>query len=174
MSVLKERRSTRAFSSRPLEPQTLSNLLWAAFGVNRPENGHRTAPSARDFREIDVYAASSEGVYRYDPEAHALERSRIGDIRAATGVQDFVASAPMNLVYVADFARVEAGSQAEKEFFAAADAGFIAQNVYLYCASAGLATVVRGLIDRRALAKQMALRPQQRIILAQSVGHPAD
>lgn len=173
MQALKERHSAREFSTEALPPQVLSNLLWAAAGVNRPESGKRTAPSARDWREIDVYVATVEGMYRYDAKAHALQLIVARDVRALTGVQDFVATAPLNLVYVASLDRMEDASAEQKEFYAAADAGFIAQNVYLYCASENLAVVVRGSIDRDALAKALGLAPHQRIILAQTVGYPA-
>ena len=173
MQALKERHSTREISPDPLAPQVLSDLLWAATGVNRPESGKRTAPSARDWREIDVYVATAEGVYRYDPSAHALRRVVAGDLRALTGTQDFVARAPVNLVYVASLARMTDAGAEQKRLYAATDTGFIAQNVYLYCASAGLATVVRGSVDRETLAAALGLAGDQRIILAQSVGYPA-
>jgi len=173
LQALKERHSTREFSAKTLPRQVLSNLLWAAAGVNRPASGQRTVPSARDWREIDVYVATAEGMYRYDARANALQPVVARDLRALTGVQDFVATAPVNLVYVADFNRMEGAAAEQKEFYAATDAGFIAQNVYLYCASENLATVVRGSVDRDALAKAMGLAPSQRIILAQTVGYPA-
>jgi SagB-type dehydrogenase family enzyme len=173
MQALKARHSTREFGSRALPPQLLSNLLWAANGVNRPDSGKRTAPSARDWREIDVLVATADGAFRYDPPTHTLKRVVAGDIRSLTGVQDFVATAPMNLVYVADLDRMADAGAEQKARFSAADAGFIAQNVYLFCASAGLATVVRGLFDHAELAKALGLGSHQRIILAQSVGYPA-
>lgn len=173
MQALRERHSTREFSAKALPRQVLSNLLWAAAGVNRPASGQRTAPSARDWREIDVYVATAEGMYRYDAATHALTPVVARDLRAAAGMQDFVATAPVNLIYVADFDRMEGAAAEQKEFYAATDAGFIAQNVYLYCASENLATVVRGSVDRDALAKAMGLASHQRIILAQTVGYPA-
>ncbi|MDO9008181.1 MAG: SagB/ThcOx family dehydrogenase [Thiobacillus sp.] len=173
MQALKARHSTREFASKPLPSQVLSNLLWAASGVNRPESGQRTAPSAHDWREIDVYVATAEGAYRYDPSTHTLQRVVAGDIRKLTGVQDFVARAPLNLVYVADLERMSGASAEDKAFYSATDTGFIAQNVYLYCASAGLAVVVRGLVEREALGAALGLGKHQRIILSQSVGYPA-
>jgi len=173
MQALKERHSTREFSAKALPRQLLANLLWAAAGVNRPASGQRTAPSARDWREIDVYVATAEGMYRYDATAHALAPVVARDLRAAAGMQDFVATAPVNLIYVADFDRMEGATAEQKEFYAATDAGFIAQNVYLFCASENLATVVRGSVDRDALAKAMGLASHRRIILAQTVGYPA-
>ncbi|KPJ88754.1 MAG: nitroreductase [Gammaproteobacteria bacterium SG8_11] len=173
MQALKERHTTREFSSKALSKQDLSNLLWAAGGVNRPASGKRTAPSARDWREIDIYVTLREGVYRYDANNHALLLVRNEDLRAATGLQDFVAQAPVNLVYVADLNRMEGASPENKTLYIGADTGFIAQNVYLFCASEGLATVVRGSVDREALAKLLGLGKHQQISLAQTVGYPA-
>ena len=172
MQALKQRHSTRELSARALPPQVLSDLLWAASGVNRPGTGQRTAPTARDWREIDVYVAMADGTYRFEPDAHALRRVLPQDVRALTGIQDFVAQAPVNLVYVADLDRMGDTTAEHRLLYSATDAGFIAQNVYLYCASAGLATVVRGSIDREALGVVLGLRPGQRVILAQSIGYP--
>lgn len=172
MQALKERKSSREFSSRPLPAQVLSNLLWAAFGVNRPD-GRRTAPSASNLQEIDIYVALAEGLYLFDAKAHRLNPVLAEDLRAATGTQAFVAQAPVNLVYVADYARMGNRPEQTKTVYSWADTGFIAQNVYLFCASEGLATVVRASIDRERLAAQMKLRPEQRIVLAQSVGYPS-
>jgi len=171
MQVLNDRSSTRTFSPEKLPAQVVSNLLWAAFGVNRPDSGKRTAPSARNWQEIDIYVATADGLYVYDAKAHQLNPVLRDDVRAQTGTQSYVKDAPLNLVYVADLAKTGSGS-AERDMYVAADAGFIAQNVYLFCASEGLATVVRGSIDRIALSKVMRLRPDQRIILAQTVGYP--
>ncbi len=173
MQALKERRSTREFADRPLPRQVLSNLLWAANGVNRPETGKRTAPSARDWREIDIYLVMAEGAYRYDAGTHTLKRVAGGDLRKHTGVQDFVATAPINLVYAADHDRMSGAGADQKALYSATDTGFIAQNVYLFCASAGLATVVRGSVDREALSAALGLGRNRKIILAQSVGYPA-
>jgi len=150
----------------------LSNLLWAAFGVNRPDSGKRTAPSARNQQEIDIYVALPEGLYVYDAKAHRLNLVVAEDVRGATGGQDFVKQAPLNLVYVADFTKTGNASAEDRIFYAGVDTGFIAQNVYLFCTSEGLATVVRGGLDRPALAKLMKLRPDQRITVAQTVGYP--
>ena len=147
-------------------------MLWAAFGVNRPDSGKRTAPSAMNWQEIDIYVATVDGLYLYDAKRHALKPVLAEDIRALTGGQPFVREAPVNLVYVADFSRMGKAKADDKLFYSAADTGFISQNVYLYCASEGLATVVRGSIDRPDLAKVMRLRPDQRVVLAQSVGYP--
>lgn len=172
MQVLQDRSSSREFSTEKLPLQVLSNMLWAAFGVNRQDSGKRTAPSASNRQEIDIYVATADGLYLYDAKAHTLKPVLAEDIRAATGRQPFVQEAPVNLVYVADFARMGETTAEDKVFYSAANTGFIGQNVYLYCASEGLATVVRGLVDRPALAKVMRLRPDQKVILAQSVGYP--
>ena len=172
MQALQARHTSREFAERALEPQQLANLLWAAAGVNRPASGKRTAPSARDWREIDIYVALADGTYIYDANEHVLRRVSTRDMRALTGKQEFVAAAPLNLVYIADLQRMEGAGSEDKDRYAAADTGFIAQNVYLYCASAGLNTVVRGLVDREALDVALKLTSQQRIILAQMVGYP--
>ena len=172
MQALHWRRSTREFSSRPLTPDVLSTLLWSAFGVNRPNSGGRTAPSAHNWQEIEVFVALPDGTYRYDAREHVLRLVAANDLRAATGVQEFVATAPVNLVYVADFGKMGDASAEDRTFYASADAGFVAQNVYLYCATAELACVVRGLVDRRKLAPALQLRIDQRIVLAQTVGYP--
>jgi len=170
--ALQARHSSRAFAPQPLTLEELGALLWGAFGINRQEGPRRTAPSAHNWQEIDVYAVTAAGTYRYEPQGHRLLRVSDADLRAHTGVQDFVADAPLNLVYVADFARMEGASSDEKQFLAGCDSGCIAQNVYLCCATMGLACVVRGLIDRARLAGALGLRPQQRVTLAQSVGRP--
>lgn len=172
MQALKERKSSRNFSSEILPPQVMANLLWAAFGINRPETGHRTAPSAMNQQEIDIYVTLANGLYRYDARANALQPVLAGDIRAVTGQQDFVKDAPLNLVYVADYARMSKAPVEDKLVWAGVGAGCISQNVYLFCASEGLATVVRGSFDKPALAKAMKLRYDQTIILTQTVGYP--
>jgi len=171
MQVLKDRKSTREFGPGTLSPQTLSNLLWAAFGINRPD-GRRTAPSAMNWQEVSIYVATPEGVYIYDAKDNALNPVLAGDFRAAMGTQSYVKDAAVNLAYVSDLSKTDNAASSEAELYSAADVGFIAQNVYLYCASEGLATVVRAGIDKPALAKALNLQPQQKIILAQSVGYP--
>jgi SagB-type dehydrogenase family enzyme len=172
MQVLKERSSSRSFSKEKLPLQLISDLLWAAFGVNRPETEKRTAPSAMNWQEIDIYVAMSDGLYLYDAKAHMLKPIVSEDIRAITGHQEFVKDVPVNLIYVADYSRMGTAAKEEKDLYSATDTGFISQNVYLYCASERLATVVRGSVDRQALARVMKLRSDQKVILAQSVGYP--
>lgn len=170
MQALKERKSNRAFSNKELPQQVLSDLLWAAFGINRPDLGMRTAPSAHNMQEIDIFVAMHKGLYLYEPKQHTLKLVVTGDIRGVTGKQEFVAVAPVNLIYVADYSKmVKVGN--EKDFYSTIDTGFIAQNVYLYCASEGLATVTRGWVDKEALGKAMNLHPDQKIVLTQTVGY---
>jgi len=171
MQALAERHSTREFDAAKLSPQVLSNLLWAAAGINRTD-GRRTAPSANNHQEIDVYVATADGLFLYEPKEQRLRTILTEDIRGLTGTQDFVKSAPLNLVYVADYARMGSGSAESRLLFSGAAAGFISQNAYLFCASEGLATVVRASFDGPALAKAMKLRPDQHIVLSQTVGYP--
>jgi nitroreductase len=171
MQCLKLRQSSREFSPEKLPLPVLSNLLWAAYGINRPESGKRTVPSAVNWQNIDLYVATADGLFLYEAEEHALLQVLDQDIRALTGTQDFVKIAPVNLIYVGDYARIPRGTDEDKRFYSAAHTGFISQNVYLFCASEGLATVVRAMINREELAKAMKLRPEQHIMLAQSVGY---
>lgn len=174
MEVLRQRKSSREFSTRQLSIYKLSRLLWCAFGINREEGSLRTAPSAKDAQEIDIYVALASGLYRFDPQQLLLQPVLADDIRADTGSQDFVGGAPVNLIYVANLDRMSAASRVEQKFYAALDTGFISQNVYLFCAAEGLATVARGWVDRPVLAKRMGLGPAQRIVLAQTVGYPRE
>ena len=174
MLALKERQTGRVFSPKELTPQVLSDMLWAANGINRPDSGRRTAPSAMNMQEIDIYVAKSDGLYLYDAKANTLIPILAGDIRAATGKQPFVKDAPVNLIFVADLSKMNQLQAADADFYSATDTGFISENVYLFCASSGLTTVVRGMVDRPALAKAMKLRSDQKIILAQTVGYPKD
>jgi nitroreductase len=171
INALKLRHSTREFSDRPLPPQTLSDLLWAAFGINRPD-GFRTAPCARYIIAIDIYLAMTEGVWIYEPKAHALLPHLAGDIRAETGIQDFVKTAPLNLVYVAHGERLLDTPPEERRLLTSVDTGFIGQNVYLFCASEGLVTVFRGSVDHSKLKRTLKLPHQQFVTFAQTVGYP--
>ena len=170
MQVLQERQSLRSYSSKKLPLQVLSNLLWAAWGVNRPESGKRTAPSAANFQEIDIYVALEEGLYLYNAHDHILMPVMPKDIRAETGLQDFVKDVPVNLIFVADYARMRKTTEGNL-MLSAVNTGYISQNVYLFCASEGLATVARGMVDRESLAKLMNLRPDQKVTFTQSVGY---
>jgi len=172
MQVLKDRKSMREFSPKELPLQVISDMLWAACGINRPDSGHRTAPTAMNMQEIDIYVAKADGLYLFDAKANMLMPVLAEDIRALTGKQPFVKDAPINLIYVADLSKMSKLSAENIDFYSAADTGFISENVYLFCASSGLATVIRGMIDKPALAKAMKLGPDQKIILAQTVGYP--
>jgi len=172
MDCLKARHSGREFDTEKLPIQVLSDLLWAADGINRPEASKRTAPSANNVQNIDIYAVMADGVFLYDVKEHVLKKLLDEDLRAVTGSQDFVKIVPLNLVYVGDFAKITRGTVEDKRFYSGTHAGFISQNVYLYCASEGLATVVRGLVDREAVSKALKLRSDQYVTWAQSVGYP--
>ncbi|MGD9140064.1 MAG: SagB/ThcOx family dehydrogenase [bacterium] len=173
MEALKARSTQREYAPEDLPPQTLSDLLWAAFGINRPDSGKRTAPSAMNWQETEIYVALESGLYLYDPHNNVLKPVLAEDIRGATGMQPFVKDAPVNLVFVADLSKMGQASDEEKKVYSAADVGFISQNVYLFCASEGLATVVRGWFDRERLSEVMKLGPERHIVLTQTVGYPA-
>ncbi len=172
MQLLWKRKSSREFSSKPLPVEVLSSLLWAGFGINRPD-GKRTAPSAMNWQDVDIYVILSEGLYLYDAKANQLKSVVSEDLRGLAGTQPFVKEAPVNLIYVSDYAKMgEKTPNERKILYSGSHVGFISQNVYLYCASEGLATVVRAYVDAPALSKAMKLRSDQKIILAQSVGYP--
>jgi len=171
MEAFAQRHSSREFASEPLPLPLLSSLLWAAWGVNRSD-GNRTAPTALDCQEIDVYVALPSGAYLYDADAHALQLAATSDVRRVTGYQDFVDEAPLDLVYVVDHARMKLVPVGQRDRFASVAAGAIAQNVYLFAASAGLSTVLRAWIDRAAVADALGLGHHQRVLLSQTVGFP--
>jgi nitroreductase len=176
MEALNERLSTRTFTGDDLSVQQLSDLLWAAWGINRQAENKRTAPSSRNVQEIDVYVALRTGLYLYDAHNNLLKQIHNRDIRKLTGTQDFVGEAPVNLVYVADLTKrgLKEGEEIKDSDLLSswANSGFIAQNVYLWCASENLGCVVRAMITRDILAPEMELKSTQSIILAQSVGIP--
>ena len=169
MEALNARQTQRTFSTRPLSDQQLANLLWAAFGINRPD-GKRTAPSAFNMQEISIYAALPSGLYLYNAQQNVLTQLLKEDVREKTGKQPFVKIAPVSLIYVSDYERMKN----ESEFYSATDTGYISQNVYLFCASEGLHTVVLGSVDKAALQAAMKLKPTQHIMLTQPVGLPPE
>jgi nitroreductase len=171
MDALARRHSSREFAPDALPLALLSSLLWAAFGMNRADGG-RTAPSALDAQEIDVFVALPSGAYLYDAVAHELHLVAASDLRRVTGYQDFVDKAPMDLVYVADHARMRMVPVGSRESFSAVAAGAIAQNVYLFAAGNHLATVIRAWIDRAAIADALGLTHDQQVLLSQTVGYP--
>ena len=172
MYALKLRATSREFAPQALPLQTLANLLWAAWGINRPTSGKRTAPSAHDWQELDVYAVMATGAYLYDAAGSTLRPVAGGDLRALAGTQAFVKEAPLTLVFVADTARMKGAPADMQQTYAWADSAFLSENVYLFCASEGLATGVRAMIDRAPLAKALDLKPSQIITLGQCGGMP--
>lgn len=171
MEALNNRKSNRNLSGKELPEQVLSDLLWAAYGYNRPSEMKRTAPSAMNVQNISVYAALDKGLYLYDAKENILKLILKKDVRGETGQQNFVKDVPLNLVYIADLSSMKnMGNKAM--LFSYAHTGFISQNVYLFCASVGLGTVIRDTIDRNVLRKTMNLSDNQYIILCQSIGYP--
>jgi nitroreductase len=171
MQAIASRRSCREFANAELTLPMLANLLWAANGINRDDGG-RTAPSAMHAQEIDVYVALPAGAYLYNAPENALELVAGSDVRRVTGYQDFVDEAPLDLIYVADHGRMRLIPVGMREGFASAAAGAIAQNVYLFAAGNGLATVLRAWIDREAIAGALGLSHDQQVLLSQTVGFP--
>ena len=171
LQTLSERKSSRDFSAQELSVQTLSSLLWAANGISRPD-GRRTAPTGLNVQDIDVYVMLSSGVYLYDAKSNALLLINPGDHRKAAGKQSFTHTAPVNLFYVHDRTRGMKADEANTQRYAGIHAGAIMQNVYLFCAKENLATVARANIDYDVCAQALKLRPEQRVILGQTVGYP--
>lgn len=164
MQALNERKSTRSFQDKELSQQQLADLLWAANGFNRDDK--RTAPTANNRQELELYVALKSGLYFYDAKANVLKLIKKGDYRKDTGTQDYVADAPLNIVFVADM------EKASSERYAYTDCGFISQNIYLYCASEGLGAVVRGSFNKDELAQLLQLKAGRQVLLTQSVGYP--
>ncbi len=168
MEALAKRATGRSFdAARELSPQQLANLCWAAFGVNRPD-GRRTAPSASNKQENEIYLLLRQGAYVYDAAQHRLQPVVAEDLRGLAR-----SPAPVVIVYIADLAKRDSGTPEAKKQVACIDSGFISENVYLYCASEGLATGYRGGFDRAALTAKLSLRPTQELIAVQPVGYPA-
>ena len=175
MKALSLRKSTRGNfgPDTKLSMQQISNLLWAADGVNR-EHGYRTAPSAANWQNIDIYVTTADGYYLYDPINNALKVLGKEDVRKISGQQPFVTQAPVDLIYIADYEKASFGGRRMKdteEIWSYANTGCIAQNVYLWCASENLACIVRAMIDKDAVRKTLKLRPEQHVILAQTIAH---
>ena len=172
MNALSKRMSVRAYSPKMISIQELSDLLWAANGINRPD-GKRTAPSARNAQDIDVYVLTAEGAYLYNAQKNLLEPVVKGDLRGHIWAQqEFVAAAPVNIMLVSDLSRFPSGDDAQRASFAAMDAGIVSQNISLFCAAAGLATVPRALIDTQKMAEVLKLKESQRVIMNHPVGYP--
>lgn len=173
MEAFQNRKSQRSFSSKELSSQQISNLLWAAYGITRPE-GLRTVPAAKEWYEYDIYVIKADGWFLYEPKKHALMKMGNEDHRAIGGTQDFVKAAPVILVYIADFDRMTSTTDELRKFFSAVDVGYISQNVYLYCASEGLATIILGQVDKVKVKEVLKLRPNQQVILSQPVAYPGE
>ncbi len=171
LQALKERKSVRNYADKQLTLRDLSNLLWAADGISR-EDGRRTAPSSNNVQEFDIYVIREDGIYVYDPRNQELIPVVQGDYRKYAGVQGYVATAPINLIYVANTDKYQATDENTKLLLANLDVGFIAENVALFSASAGLASVPRASINKAELAQILKLRPEQKIIFGQTVGYP--
>ncbi|MBN1769553.1 MAG: SagB/ThcOx family dehydrogenase [Prolixibacteraceae bacterium] len=177
MKALALRRTKRKWLEKPLSEQEISNLLWAACGITQPETkrakSKRTVPSACNSQEINVYVVLENGLFLYNETLHQLEKIHSDDMRQDIGTQKMMRSAPLGLVYVADFSKMKSllfKSDQDKLITASADTGFISQNVYLYCAAAGLSTAVLGLVNRQKLHKTMKLNNNQRVMYSQVVG----
>ena len=172
MEALNERQSSRSYADKQLSKQQLSNILWAAFGINRPESGKRTAPTSHDVRDIEVYAVMKSGAFLYLPKQNALKKIVDKDIRNVTGKQEFVKSAALNLVYVSDFNKYDSDNEDALKMTAGTHCGFIGQNVYLYCASEGLNSVFRAWIDNDLIHEKLNLPEHKHVIYSQTVGFP--
>lgn len=173
-NALAARQTSREFVPAKLTPQLLSNILWAAYGINRPATGGRTAPSAHNWQAVSVYAVLEGGIYLYDPKDHRLRLVASGDHRPLAGTQDFVNTAPLNLVYVADLAKTkkaEGDTDMDIAEWLAVEAGAISQNVALVCAAEGLGSVVRAGVRREKFSEVTKLPANARIIIAQTVGY---
>jgi nitroreductase len=170
MEALSKRASVKNYDTTDISMQQLSNLLWASFGINRPD-GRRTAPSASNKQEIDIYVLLRKGAYVYDAHDHKINMITPEDLRSQAADLRF-ADAPVQLIFIADLAKRGENSEEGKLETANIDCGYISQNTYLYCTSEGLATAARGSVRRDALILKLKLRPDQKILLAHSVGFP--
>lgn len=168
--ALSHRSTAREFSTTNLSLQQISDLLWCANGINRTD-GKRTAPSARNAQEIDIYVFFADAAYLYDPVENKLVMVSVKDLRPVTSHSDFAKDAPIMLLFVANYDKMKGFDESAKEFYGATDAGYVSQNVYLYCSSNSLSTVVMGHINRDDLKN--ALKFNGKAILAQCVGYPA-
>lgn len=164
MQALSERKSSREFKEKELPNDVLSNLLWAANGFNREDK--RTAPTANNRQELELYLVMKSGIYFYNAREHRLALVKKGDYRKSAGTQTYVANAPVNILFVSD------SGKASGKNYAYTDCGFVSQNIYLFCASEGLATVVRGSYDKKVLEELLQLPANQEVLLTQTVGYP--
>lgn len=169
MEALSARRTERAFSNDNLTNQQIADLLWAANGVNRVEDGKRTAPSARNAQEIDVYLFTPVAIYRYEAVTHSLKLVKEGDYRTSAGTQPFYAAASVAISLVVDFGKMEGFDEEAKAFYSATDVGYVSQNIYLYCAAENLGTVVCGSVDREAVANLLGIQ-NGKVLLSHAIG----
>ena len=174
MQALKNRMSTKSFTNKALPAEQLSNLLWAAFGINRPESGKRTVATAVNCQDIQIFVVFEKAAYVYEPEKHCLLPVAARDLRSLAATQEYARVAPVNLVYVSDQSKMPDKFKDKKSIYGAFHTGAISQNVYLYCASAGLGAVVRDSVDRPGLKEALNLKDDQVIVMVQSVGYRAD
>jgi SagB-type dehydrogenase family enzyme len=167
MEALANRKTNRDFTQNELTPQQLSNLLWAAAGVNRPD-GRRTAPTARNAQQIEIYVLNKQGAYLYMPKEHALKLIAAGDHRKSGASQEHFQDCPLMLIIVANYDKMEGYSNEAKAMYEGTDSGNVSQNIYLYCTSEGLATCALGSIHRDKLQELLGFNGKA--ILGQSVG----
>jgi SagB-type dehydrogenase family enzyme len=172
MKTLEVRASASAFDTRELSLRDLSDLLWSANGINRPESGKRTASSAQNARDVDIYACMPDGTYRYDPLQHRLDPVSPGDHRAlVAGRQTEVAVAPCLLLLVSDFSRFSSGEDSVRRVWAAIDAGIVSQNISLFCAATGLSTRPRVTMEQQKLRELLRLNESQLLLLNHPVSY---
>lgn len=172
MDALQKRASSRSFSDRPLSLQTLSQLLWAACGVNRPEENRITAPSAINAQDIKVYVVKEDGAYLYLPQDNALRKVSDKDLRSAVaGRQEFATKAPVSLVMVSDQTKFGNRSEGAK-LMGSIDSGYVSENICLACVALGLVTVPRMSMDKDILAKELGLADTDVLLLNNPVGYP--
>lgn len=173
MKAFANRHSDREFAHKELSIQDISDLLWAANGINRPSEGMRTAPSALNKQDIDIYLFTKEGAYLYDAQLHILKPIAEGDQRSlVAGGQDFVKTAPVCLVYVSDLSRFGLGASEQVKLMGAMDAGIVSQNVNLFCAGVGLSTVPRATMDSEGLKRVLKLSDSQVPMMNNPIGYP--
>lgn len=173
MKAFEKRASATSFSSRELSLQDLSDLLWASAGINRPENGKRTSPTAVNAQDIDVYVLMKSGAYLYDAKTHTLMGVAAGDNRKMVSErQANFANAPVMLVLVSDISRFRGDDKDLKLTWAAMDAGIVSQNIAIFCAGTALVTRPRASMDTEGLKKLLELSATQYPLLNNPVGYP--
>ncbi|HEX7319855.1 MAG TPA: SagB/ThcOx family dehydrogenase [bacterium] len=172
MKALKVRASATDFDTVMLSDQDLSDLIWAANGINRPENGKRTAPSATNAQDVDIYVCLKQGTYLYDAKKHALGQVTEGDTRSLVASrQEFAAKAPVILLLVSDISRFKHGGDSLKLVWAAMDAGIVSQNIAVFCAATGLRTRPRAIMDLKKLKAALKLNETQYLMLNNPVSY---